>query len=70
MRIGEMMNRKNKGQNVIEYLLLVVAVVVVLLVFMNPQGGPMKNAMENIANGTVAGIDRLNKELKFGNASN
>jgi hypothetical protein len=54
-----------KGQNVIEYLLLTTACIVVFFVFMKPSNGRMKNTLENVVNSTVSEIDQLNKELKF-----
>lgn len=54
-----------RGQNVIEYLLLTAAVLVVFLVFFNPTNGPAKQALENITNDMVLDIARLNKELVF-----
>jgi hypothetical protein len=57
----------DRGQNIIEYLLVVVAVVVVVLALTNTRNGPMKNALENIFDTTVNGVSRLNSELKFSN---
>lgn len=65
------MRRKSfRGQNVVEYLLLTVAVVVVALSVFRTGGGPMKRAMENMLNGTVNGIKVLNSELRYSNAAN
>jgi hypothetical protein len=60
-----------KGQNIIEYLLLVTAVVIVLIAFMNTRSdAPMRNALEHTLNTSVDGIDRLDDELRFTNAAN
>jgi Flp pilus assembly pilin Flp len=59
--------RDNRGQNVIEYLLVVVAIVFVVIAFMNTQNGPMKNALDNVFSDTVNDIQGLNRELKFSN---
>lgn len=55
----------NKGQNVIEYLLLVTVFVILLLSFLNTRNGPMKNALENILNDTVYDISTLQNELNM-----
>ena len=54
-----------RGQNVIEYLLLTAAVLVVFIVFFNPSNGPAKRALENITNDMVLDIRRLNSEIQF-----
>ena len=56
-----------KGQNVVEYLLVVVSVVLVALYIMNTQNSPMKTAVENVLQDAVTDIDGLRSELKFGN---
>ena len=55
--------RGNHGQNTIEYLLLFVAVVLVFIVFLAPQG-PFHRAIEHtLLNGTIdqiqSAIDRI-----------
>lgn len=57
--------KEHRGQNFIEYLILVVGVVLVLFYVMNPKSGPMKNAIENVFNGTIKGITVLNSEIKY-----
>ncbi len=60
-----------KGQNIIEYLLVVTVSVIVLISFMNTRSdGPMRNALEHTLNTTVGGINRLDDELRFSNAAN
>lgn len=59
------MIRNFKAQNIIEYILLVVAVLLVFLVFLNPKSGPMKNSVEKTINGTVNMIDSAANEIKF-----
>jgi hypothetical protein len=74
LEIGIMLKKtrlKNaKGQNIIEYLLVSVAVILIALAFMNTQNSPMKTAVENVLQDAVTDIDGLRSELKFGNASN
>ena len=57
---------KNKsGQNTIEYILLVVAVLTVLIVFFG-QGGTYHKAMENsLLNSTVLQLQHVKDEIKF-----
>ena len=58
-------NNGLRGQNVIEYLIVTVTVVIIVLLAANTQGGHLKNAMDNILNDTVNGIAGLRNELKF-----
>ncbi len=53
------------GQNIIEYILLVVAVILVFLLLLNPQSGLIKNSVERTLNSTVNMIDQINKEIKL-----
>ena len=54
-----------KGQNTIEYLLLVVAVLAVLIIFLRPQG-EYKKAVEHIAlNSANEKLHHLSDEIKF-----
>jgi len=59
-----------RGQNVVEYLLLTVAVVIVLFSVLNTRGGPMKSALDNILDSKVQDIKNLNSELKYAPQSN
>jgi uncharacterized protein (UPF0333 family) len=55
---------RNKGQNTIEYILLVVAVLSVLIIFLKPQGR-YHHAVENaVLNSTVRQMEALKDELK------
>jgi hypothetical protein len=57
------MNRK--GQNAIEYILLVVAVLTVLIIFLLPQG-QYKSAVENsLLNGAIKQMQHAKDEIKF-----
>ncbi len=49
--------KRQKAQSVIEYVLLVAAIIAVLVVFLNPTG-PFKRAIENQLNTAI--VDRLN----------
>ncbi len=55
----------NKGQNVIEYILLVVAVLTVFILFLNPQGSYRQAIDKTVLNGTTTLIENLNNELQF-----
>jgi uncharacterized protein (UPF0333 family) len=55
----------NNGQNTIEYLLLVVAVVTVMLVFLAPHG-KFQKGIENAMNKTTAeAITKADAEITF-----
>lgn len=57
--------RGKRGQNVIEYILLIVAVLVVFIVFLSPQG-VYKRALENtLMNGAVKQIKGFSDQIKF-----
>ena len=57
--------RSQKGQNIVEYLLLVVAVLAVMILFLKPQG-KYKKAVEHIVlNSTNDKIKNLTDEIKF-----
>ncbi len=51
--------KAKKGQNIVEYILLAVAVILVFLVILNPQSGPLKNSVERTINSTVDKINEL-----------
>ena len=58
--------RNSKGQNVIEYVLLVVAIVVVCLYYYsNLSTSPMGSAVKSMLNSTVNMVNNLNSELKY-----
>lgn len=55
----------NRGQNTVEYLLLVVAIMAVMIAFMSPSG-TYQNGLENAMNqATVGAINKINTEIKF-----
>ena len=60
----EVMVNNRKGQNVVEYILLVVAVVVVCIFFLR-QNGPFKSAVEKSLDTTTQRIDKASSEIKF-----
>ena len=59
-----------EGQNVIEYVLLTAAVVLVLIVCMSTRNGPMQSGLQNVLDQKVIDLQNLNSELQFGNTSN
>lgn len=52
-----------QGQNIIEYTLLVIAVILVFLVILNPQGGLIKSSVETTLNKTVEMINNTTREI-------
>ena len=54
------------GQNVVEYALLTIAVLVVVIAFIG-KGQFFRNTFENIINGIPDSINRLNDEIVYGN---
>lgn len=54
-----------QGQNVIEYLLVTTVVVLICIAFFNPNGGPGRTALENIANDIVVDVGQMNSEIQF-----
>jgi hypothetical protein len=55
----------NNGQNIIEYILLAVAALLVYLVLLNPHSGPIKNSVEATLNRSVEQIDNITSEIKL-----
>ncbi len=54
-----------RGQNVIEYVLLVVSVMIVCILFLGPNG-KFKQTLENsLTNLTLNRIDKASAEIKF-----
>jgi len=49
--------KTQKGQNIIEYILMSVAAILVFLVILNPKTGPLKKSVETTLNSTT---DKLN----------
>ena len=57
--------KKNKtGQSVIEYLLLVSAVIIVLIIFLNPSSF-FRNTVENALNSSVNQLEDMANNLPF-----
>ena len=55
--------RNNRGQNAVEYVLLVVAVLTILIIFLSPHG-KYKSAVENtLFSGTVNQIQGFSNEI-------
>lgn len=48
-----------KGQNIIEYILMAVAIILVFLVILNPRTGTLKNSVERTLNSTTDKLDGL-----------
>ena len=55
----------SKGQNLIEYILLVTAVAIVCIYFFSQPNGPMGQSINASLNGVVEQINDLNKEIQF-----
>lgn len=54
----------SRGQNVVEYILLVAAALIVCIVFYaNPAGGPMGQALNASLNGMINMVNTLNAEI-------
>ncbi|MFA5087409.1 MAG: hypothetical protein WC552_00070 [Candidatus Omnitrophota bacterium] len=56
----------SKGQNILEYILLVVAFVLVVLYFLGPRG-PFKRAVNDVLDGSIDQIDRMVHNITFDN---
>ena len=54
-----------RGQSVVEYILLVVAVVTVLIVFLSPQGPYKKSLEKSFFNATINQIKKNTSQIKF-----
>ena len=52
------MPNEKKAQTTFEYILLVAAVVVILLIFLNPNG-PFRNSLERMVGNTADQIDGM-----------
>ena len=53
-----------RGQAIIEYILLVTAVLILMIVFLG-KNSPFKSKVEGALNSTVAQIDSLKNEIDF-----
>ena len=55
-----------KGQNIIEYVLLVAAVIAICIVFLKPQAGnPMYDSVNATLNSIVNQLNNINSQIKF-----
>ncbi len=58
--------RDAKGQNMVEYVLLVTAVLLVCIYFFTTKsGGPMPNSINATLNSIVNQIDNLNSQIQL-----
>ncbi len=58
--------RNAKGQNMVEYILLVTAVLLVCIYFFTTQsGGPMPKSINATLNSMVNQINNINGQIKF-----
>ena len=56
--------RNTKGQNIVEYILLVVAILLVCIYFFT-NNGPMPNAVNATLNSIVNQLNNINSQIKF-----
>ena len=59
------MRNNRKGQNVMEYILLVAAVLGVFIVFLSPTGKYKKTLENSLFNGTIKQLESVKNEIKF-----
>jgi Flp pilus assembly pilin Flp len=57
--------RDNKGQNMVEYVLLVGAVLLVCIFFYSSSTGPMPTIINATLNSMVNQVDNLNSQIQF-----
>jgi Flp pilus assembly pilin Flp len=58
--------RDKKGQNIIEYVLLVVAILIVCIYFFaNNSGGPMSQSVNASLNSIINQINNINSEIQL-----
>lgn len=58
-------SKNRSGQNVIEYLLVTAAFLLVCITFFRPDTGPARTAMENVLNITVEGVNAMRSQIQF-----
>ena len=51
--------KTQQGQNIVEYILLVVAAILVFLVILNPRSGPLKSSVERTLNSATDNLKQL-----------
>jgi hypothetical protein len=56
--------RNKKAQNVVEYVLLVAAVLVICIYFLGP-GGPMSQSVNSSLNSIVNQINNINSQIQL-----
>ncbi len=54
-----------KGQNIVEYILLVAVVIAAFIIFHNPKKGPMKEGLHETLGSFDTAVKGLNKEISF-----
>ena len=59
--------KKQKGQNIVEYILMAVAVILVFVVILRPNTGPLAQSVNRTLNSTV---DKLNQFTNAADTSN
>ena len=57
--------KDSKGQNMVEYILLVTAVLLVCIYFFMTKSGPMSNSINASLNSIVNQVNNLNSEIKL-----
>ncbi len=57
--------KNEKAQNVVEYILLAVAVILVFLILLNPQAGPVKQSVNGMLYSTVDKLHNMTQEIKI-----
>ncbi len=64
MKIPSKTHHSTEGQNIIEYLLLMVTCILIFLVFLSPSG-LFRNRIENTVNGTVNQLEDMANNVVF-----
>ena len=62
--------RNAKGQNMVEYILLVTAVLLVCIYFLNPATGPMTQSVNVSLNSILNQINTINSQIQLQGAIN
>lgn len=55
--------RDNKGQNIIEYILLSVAAILVFVLILQPRTGALNNSVNRTLNSTLNSLDQLSQKI-------
>ena len=64
MKIPSKTRHSTEGQNIIEYLLLMITCILIFLVFLSPSG-LFRNMLENTVNGTVNQLEDMAHNVVF-----